>query len=341
MKSSLLNPLHHVLAWSRLLGRPALAACAASLALAAPAQAAWPDRPVTIIVPFASGGGSDITARLIAKELGESLHQSFIVENKPGASTQIATRHVINSAPDGNTLLLGTISLINNPVLYKNLNYDAAKGLRSVINLVDVPDFLLVTSSLGASTAKEFLAKAKTLSDANKLNFGSAGTASSLHLAGEWLNQAAHLKGSHIPYKGSGPAMVALAGGDVSYSIENLGPALSSVQSGRVKMLAVLGPKRYPTLPDVPTLHEATGMPDTDMASWFVLMAPAATPDSVVNLLNQKINTILAKPEIRKQLLELGEIAVGGSPKDLSDRMKADGAKWIKVIEDGKVKIDE
>ncbi|HYG43018.1 MAG TPA: tripartite tricarboxylate transporter substrate binding protein [Bordetella sp.] len=326
----------------RRLGSAAAAVCAgaALLTLGATAHAAYPDRPVTVIVPFAAGGASDITARLIARELGEALHQSFVVENKPGASTQIATRYVINAPPDGYTLLLATTSVINNAYLYKNLNYDAAKGLRPVISIVDVPAFLTVGPAMKVETVQEFLAEARKASASNILNFGSAGTASTLHLAGEWLNQAADLKGIHIPFKGSGPAMVALAGGEVGYSFENYGPARPQMDAGRARILAIAGPKRFSGLPDVPTLHEAAGLPDTNMASWFVLMAPAATPDANVALLNKTVNTILAKPEVQKQLLGLGLVPTGGTPQYLADRMKEDSKKWIDIIQAGNVTID-
>ncbi|MCD0504470.1 Bug family tripartite tricarboxylate transporter substrate binding protein [Bordetella petrii] len=324
------------------LAAAASAACVAAALLvpAGGARAAYPERPVTLIVPFAAGGASDITARLVARELGSALNQSFVVENKPGASTQIATRQVINSTPDGYTLLLATTSVINNAYLYKNLNYDAAKSLRPVISIVDVPAFLTVGPAMDVKSVPDFLAKARAASASNTLNFGSAGTASTLHLAGEWFNQAAHLKGIHIPFKGSGPAMVALAGGEVGYSFENYGPALPQVDAGRAHILAIAGPKRFPGLPDVPTLREAAGLPDTNMASWFVLMAPAATPDANVDLLNKAVNTILAKPEVQQQLLGLGLVPTGGTPQYLADRMKEDSKKWIDIIQAGNVTIE-
>jgi tripartite-type tricarboxylate transporter receptor subunit TctC len=309
-------------------------------ACAGAAQAAYPDHAVTILVPFAAGGASDIVARVVAQQLSDEYHQAFIVENKPGGSTQIATRLVIKAPPDGYTLLLATTSVVNNAYLYKNLDYDAARQLRPVISLVDVPAFLIVGPTMPAKDVKEFLAVAHQRSDQNKLSFGSAGTASTLHLAGEWLNQVEHLKGVHIPYKGSGPEVVALASGEVDYSFENLGPALPQVTSGRVRILGIAGPKRFPTLPDVPTLAEF-GVPATDMASWFVLLAPAATPDSVVQTLNTSINRILARPDIQKRLLDLGLVPTGGTPQELAERMKADSDKWIATIKAGNITVDQ
>jgi len=319
------------------------AACATGLlasALGIAHAAPYPARPVTIVVPFAAGGGSDIVARLVAQQLNDEYQQPFIVENKPGGSTQIATRFVINAPADGYTLLLASTSVVNNSYLYKNLNYDAARSLRPVIGLVDVPAFLVAGVNLPAKNVKDFLAAAGPLSNSNRLSFGSAGTASTLHLAGEWFNQVAGLKGVHIPYKGSGPAVVALASGDVDYSFENLAPAQAQIASQRVRLLAIAGPTRFPTLPDVPTLKDF-GLPATDMASWFVLMAPAATPDGVVDQLNASVNRILSKPEIQQRFLELGLIPTGGSPQQLAERMRADSEKWIAIIKAGHVSVDQ
>ncbi|WP_186332116.1 Bug family tripartite tricarboxylate transporter substrate binding protein [Bordetella genomosp. 13] len=308
--------------------------------LASAAHAQYPERPVTVIVPFAAGGASDIVARVIAQQLNDEYKQAFIVENKPGASTQIATRQVINSAPDGYTLLLATTSVVNNAYLYPNLNYDAARGLRPVIGLVDVPAFLVAGPTMPATTVPQFLAEARKRSEANKLSFGSAGTASTLHLAGEWFNQVGKLKGVHIPYKGSGPAVVALASGEVDYSFENLAPAQPQVSSKRIRLLAIAGPNRFPTLPDVPPLKDF-GLPDTDMASWFVLLAPSGTPDAVVTRLNESINRILAKPDVKARLLDLGLVPSGGTPGQLADRMKADSDKWISIIKAGNVTVEQ
>lgn len=324
--------------WLRTACAVGIVACASSAAHAS--QPAYPARPVTIVVPFAAGGGSDIVARLIAQQLNEEYRQPFIVENKPGGSTQIATRFVINAPADGYTLLLASTSVVNNPYLYKNLNYDAARALRPVIGLVDVPAFLVAGTKMPVKDVKAFLESAAPRSRNNTLSFGSAGTASTLHLAGEWFNHVANLNGVHIPYKGSGPAVVALASGDVDYSFENLAPAQAQLANQRLRLLAIAGPKRFPTLPEVPTLSES-GLPATDMASWFVLLAPSATPDSVVDQLNHSINRILAKPEIQQRFLELGLIPTGGTPQQLAQRMQADSEKWIAIIKAGNVTVDQ
>ncbi|MBN9427734.1 MAG: tripartite tricarboxylate transporter substrate binding protein [Burkholderiales bacterium] len=304
---------------------------------AAFAQTLSPAKPITIVVPFAAGGGSDITARLIAQKLSEDLKQAVIVENKPGASTQIGTSYVIRSAPDGHTLLLGTTSLINNVHLNSSMPYDASRDLRPVAPLVDVPALLIVGPSVKAKNTREFLQAARSRS--NGLNFGSAGAGSTLHLAGEWLRANAGFEATHVPYKGSGPAVTALAAGEVDFGMENLGPARGQMQAGRLRVLAIAAPQRFPSLPDVPTLAEA-GLPSVDLSSWFVLMAPAATPDAIVNDLNQRINAILKQADVRTRLLELGMAPTGGSTQEMLDRMRQDSGKWGAIIRGAKISVN-
>jgi tripartite-type tricarboxylate transporter receptor subunit TctC len=305
---------------------------------AAPARAdTFPEKPITIVVPFAAAGATDITARMVAERLGPMLNTSVIVENKAGANSQIGTGYVIHSKPDGYTLLMGTTSLINNVHLYPNIPYDASRALKPVIGVVDVPAFLLVSSKSPARTAREFIALAQK-SD-GKLNYASAGAGSSLHLAAEWFKQTVGFEATHIPQRGSGPAVQSLAQGDVDFSFENYGPALPQIQDHHIRVLAIGSPKRFPALPDVPTLHEA-GLPDVDLASWFVLMAPSGTPDAVVTLLNQKINVILAQPDIRKRLIDLGLVPIGGTPESIATRMRQDSGKWGSIIRSANVKLE-
>ncbi|WP_170235443.1 Bug family tripartite tricarboxylate transporter substrate binding protein [Verticiella sediminum] len=322
--------------WRSALAAGVLAACSTSAALAG----SFPERPVTIIVPFAAGGGSDIAARLIGQRLQEKFGQPFIVENKPGASTQIATRHVITQPGDGYTLLLATTSVINNDYLYKNLAYDAKKSLQPVVGIVDVPAFLAVGTAAPVSSVGEFLEYARQRSEKNLLNYGSAGNASTLHLAGEWFNQAAKLKGTHVAYRGSGPAVVALMAGEVDYSFENLAPALPQLGEGRMRLLAIAGPERFPTVPDVPTLKEF-GLPDTDLASWFVLMTHADAPAEVVRTLNEAVNEVLQRADVQQRLLDLGLRPTGGSPQELAQRMEEDRGKWARIIEAGHVTVEQ
>ncbi|MFC3340602.1 Bug family tripartite tricarboxylate transporter substrate binding protein [Paracandidimonas soli] len=319
-----------------------LAACSVAVGLGMSGTASaetkgYPASPITIVVPFAPGGASDMTARLIGEQLGERLKQTVIVENRAGANSQIGTSSVVRAQPDGYTLLLGTTSLVNNPFLYKNLPYDAATQLRPVVGLVDVPAFLTVGSKLNVKSAQEFLGVAKKNNGA--LNYSSAGMGSTLHLAAEWLKDKAGIDAAHIPQRGSGPSVVAVASGEVDFSMENYGPAKPQIDAGRLSMLAVASPARFPALPDVPTFKEA-GLPDVDLSSWFVLMAPADTPDSVVNLLNEHVNAVLARPEIKERLVAIGLVPLGGSADDMRKRMDNDAKQWGDIIRSADIKVE-
>ncbi len=317
-----------------------LAIGAAVLCGAAVAHAEYPDKPITLVVPFAAGGGTDITARLVAKRLAEAYRQPVLVDNKPGANTQIATRHVARAAPDGYTLLVASTSIVNNETLYSHLPYQASRELTPVVGLVTVPAFLAVGPNVKARTVREFLAEARRKSTQGGLNFGSAGTGSTLHLAAEWFNQSEHLKAVHVPFKGSGPATVALAGGEVDYTFENLGPALAQIQSGRVRMLGVAGPTRFPGLAGVPPLKDA-GLPDVDLSSWFILMAPSQTPPAVIESLNTQVNRALADPEVRAGLLRQGFVPLGGSIAEIQARMVQDTGRWRAIIRNANVTVDQ
>jgi tripartite-type tricarboxylate transporter receptor subunit TctC len=308
----------------------------APLAFAQPAQ--YPSKPISFVVPFPAGGGTDIVARLVAEKLREPLKASVVVENKPGASAQIGNRYVIESAPDGYTLLVGTTSLINGPALFPKLSYDAMKQLRPVVSLADLPIFLSVsTEKHKAKTLKEFVEVAKKTPN---MNYGSAGPGTTLHMSAEWLKANAGIQAVHIPFKGSGPEVVALAGGQVDFAMENLGPVQPMVQAGKVRLLGVASPARHPHVPDVPTFKEA-GLPDVNLATWIFLMAPAATPDAVVSLLNKSINEILRQPDTRDKLLQQGFVQTGGSVEEMAQRMKDEAVLWGTVIKNAGIRVDQ
>lgn len=297
----------------------------------------YPARPITLIVPFAAGGGTDIVARLVAGKLRESLKSPVIVDNRPGATGQIGTRQVIQSAPDGYTLLLGTTSLINNPFLFSNLPYDAMKQLRPIVSVADLSIFLAVSDSMGAKNVQEFIDIAKK--SKGKMNYGSAGAGTTLHLSSEWLKANAGFEATHIPFKGSGQAVVALAGGQVDFNMENLGAVQPMVQSKRVRVLAIAAPKRHPAMPEVPTLAES-GLPDANLATWIFLMAPRNTPDDVVVLLNKAVNDILATQEVKDKLISMGFVPTGGNTEDMVKRMNQESAQWGQVIKSAHVTIE-
>jgi len=326
------NPWTH-----RFAARICAALALGALAIAAAHAQTYPTRPITIVVPFAAGGATDITARLIGQQIGEALNTTVVVDNRPGANSQIGTVAVVRAAPDGYTLLMGTTSLVNNVHFYPKMQYDASRSLTPVVGVVNVPAFLLVGPNVKESNIKDFVAMAKKSGE--KLNFTSAGAGSTLHLAAEWFKSTVGFKAQHVPQKGSGPAVTSLAGGEVDFSFENLGPAQPQMDAGRVRLLAIAASNRFPTLPNVPTLKEA-GLPDTDMSSWFVLMAPTGTPDAVVQTLNREVNKALTKPEIRERLLKLGLVPMGGTPVQLAARMQQDSGKWGAIIRAADVKLD-
>ena len=320
-----------------LLFRTALLACCALLPQFAQAQA-YPSKNIVLVVPFAAGGGTDIVARLLAEKMREPLKTTVVVENKPGASAQIGNKYVVDAAPDGHTLLVGTTSLINGPALFGNkLPYDHNKQLRPVISLADLPIFLSVsTQKHTARTMKEFIDAAKKAKD---MNYGSAGPGTTLHMSAEWLKTNAGFQAQHIPFKGSGQQVVALGGGQVEWAMENLGAVLPMVQQGRVRLLGVASRARHPQAPDVPTFKEA-GLPDVNLATWLFLMAPAATPDAVVNLLNRTINDILRTQDMKDKLLQQGFVQTGGTIEEMAGRIKAEAELWGKVIRDANIKVD-
>jgi tripartite-type tricarboxylate transporter receptor subunit TctC len=321
-----------------------IAAAAAALAFAplvphtAFAQA-WPTaKNISLVVPFAAGGGTDIVARLLAQRMSEALKTNVIVENKPGASAQIGNKYVVDAAPDGYTLLVGTTSLVNGPALFgSKLPYDHTKQLRPVISLADLPIVLAIsTQKWQAKTVKEFVEAAKKTPN---LNMGSAGAGTTLHMSGEWFKLATGIQAQAVHYKGSGQSVPALAGGQVDFNMENPGPALPMVQAGRVRFLAVASHSRHPQFPDLPTFKEA-GLPDVNLATWIFLMAPAATPDAIVASLNKTILEILATRDMQDKLLQQGFVQAGGTVEQHAARMKVETDLWGKVIRDANIKVD-
>jgi tripartite-type tricarboxylate transporter receptor subunit TctC len=300
---------------------------------------AWPTaKNISLVVPFSAGGGTDIVARLLAQKMSEALKTNVIVENKPGASAQIGTKYVVDAAPDGYTLLVGTTSLVNGPALFgSKLPYDHTKQLRPVISLADLPLFLAVNAQkYNVKTVREFVEQAKKTPN---LNMGSGGPGTTLHMSGEYFKQATGLQAVHIPFKGSGPQVVALAGGQVDFAMENFGPVQPLMQQGRIRVLAVASHQRHPHAPDVPTFKEA-GLPDVNLATWIFLMAPAATPDAIVNTLNKTILEILNTQDMKDKLLQQGFVQSGGTPAQLAARMNAEAELWGKVIRDAGIKVD-
>jgi tripartite-type tricarboxylate transporter receptor subunit TctC len=290
----------------RCLLRAALAAALAALS-AAPCLAlaqAWPSRPISLVVPYPAGGPVDVSARLVAQKLQAALGQPVVVENKPGAGGNIGADFVAKSAPDGNTLVMGAIAThAINPALYAKMPYDPIRDFRHVALVVQVPNVLVVNNDLPARTVAEFIALVKA--NPGKFDFASGSTGSTGHLAGELFKQMTGTFMVHIPYKGAGPAVTDLLAGRVHLMFDNLASALPNIRAGKVRALAVTTLKRSGFVPDLPTLDES-GLKGFDMTTWWGVMAPAKTPDAIVERLASEIGTAIRAPDVKERLAAMG-----------------------------------
>lgn len=314
------------------------AAGAAASTLPAFAQDAWPAKPIRLVIPFPPGGATDILGRMVAQELNKALGVSVIAENRAGAGGNIGAEAVAKSAPDGYTLLMGTIGTQSiNQSLYPKLPYDPVKDFAPVTLVATVPNVLVVNPSVPANSVKELIALAK--SKPGKLNYGSSGNGSSVHLSGELFKSMTGTFMTHIPYRGSAPAVADLLAGQLDLMFDNLPSVISHIKSGRLRALGVTSPKRSPSLPDLPTIAEA-GVPGYDATSWFCLVAPAGTPQPVIGRIQQIVARALGTPEIREKLLTLGAEGVGNTPEAFGQFIRAEAAKWAMVVKVSGAKID-
>ena len=309
----------------------------AGAAAAADDTASYPTRPITVVVGYPPGGATDIIARLVATKLSQSLGQPVVVENKPGAGSNIATEQVVRAKPDGYTLLVQTIANATNMTVYKNIKYDSVRDLAPIVQFMSSPSILCLAPSLEAIDVKSLIALAKA--QPGKLTFASSGVGGSPHLAGELLKLRAGIDMVHVPYKGATPALVDVISGHVSMGFKTSLGALEHIQAGKLRPIAVAYGKRLPELPDVPTMAEA-GLDDFEVSSWNGLAAPAGTPEPIIRKLNAEVNRILSLPDVRDQLRTLGAQAVGGSPAAFADYVKAEIAKWREVIKVAGISLD-
>ena len=298
----------------------------------------WPTKqPIKFIVVYPPGGASDVTARLIATKLSESIGQSVNVENKPGANGIIATEFVAKSAPDGYTLLMANLGPnAINPVIYKKLPYDAIKDFSAITLTTIVPQFIVVSPSLPIYTVNDLISYAKA--NPGKVTFASAGNGASNHLSGELFNAMAGIKMQHIPYKGDAPGLVDVMAGQVNVALPTAIAAAPHVRSGKLRALAVTSTKRLPSFPDVPTVSET--LPGFEAVSWGGVMVPAGTPQPIINRLNTEILNILKMPDIAEKLNGLGAEIVGSTPQQFDAYVKSEIAKWGKVARDNQVTLD-
>jgi tripartite-type tricarboxylate transporter receptor subunit TctC len=320
------------------IGITALLLGLASALCTAPALAqAWPAKPIHIVVPYAAGGAVDTIARLTGQKLALRLGQPVIIDNKPGASANIGMDAVAKAAPDGYTLLMTANALATNASLFSSLTFDPQRDFAPVGQIGQAPLVVVVPASSPAKTFKDLLAQAKA--EPGKLSYASAGNGSSGHLAGEALKQAAHIDVLHVPYKGGAPALTDLLGERISFMPLNPVEVISHVRSHKLRALAVASPTRLALLPEVPTVAES-GLPGFEVSVWWGLVAPAATPASVVNRLNAELQKVLAEPELQERLGELGVVVKAGSSAQFADFIRSETGHWSRVIKAANIKPD-
>ncbi len=309
-----------------------------ALAVPAAAAAAYPEHQITIIVPFPAGGTTDIMARIVGKELGTRMHQSVVIENRPGAGGNIGTAMVAKAAPDGYTLVMGTVGThAINMSLYKSTGYDNVKDFAPISRVANVPNVMVVNAAAPYKDVKSVIAYAKA--HPGELTFASSGNGTSIHLAGELFKTMTGVDIRHIPFKGSAPAITALLGQHVDLMFDNLPSSFSQIKAGKLRALAVTSSLRSTTLPDVPTLAE-TALPGFEATSWFALFAPAGTPPAIVKALNDQMLAMLADPAVKAQLDEQGAVPHPESPEQLGAFMKAETAKWAKTVKESGATVD-
>jgi tripartite-type tricarboxylate transporter receptor subunit TctC len=299
-------------------------------------QAAFPARPVRMVVGFPPGGGTDIIARLVAQKLGERWGQPVIVENRPGASGNIGAELVARSAPDGYTLLMAFSSHASNPALSK-LSFDIQRDFTSITQVGSAPMTIVAHPSLPTKTLGELIDYARA--NPGAIKFGSSGVGTPVHLAGELMMQLTGVKMVHVPYKGIAPAMAAILGGEIQITYAAVLSGLQHFKSGRLKPLAVASRTRYPALPDVPTAAEA-GLPGYEIDFWYALLGPGGLPAPLAERIQRDVAALLAAPEMKDSLAAQGCIAVGGTPEELTGLIRREYELWAKVVKAGGVRAE-
>ena len=300
----------------------------------APAQT-YPSKPVHIIVPFPPGGGVDMVARMISPKLSENLGQQVVIDNRGGAAGIIGTELAAKSPPDGYTMFMGTLGNLSvNPLLYSKLPFDIDRDFAPLTLMVSVTFMLYVHPSFPVKTVNDLIALAK--SRPGQINFASSGNGGAPHLAAELFSSMAGIKMTHVPYKGGGPYLIALLGGEVPLIFGPMVTGLPHVKSGRLRGVAVLGPKRSPVLPDVPTVGET--LPGYEVVNWFGMVVPAATPHDIITRLNTELVKVLRMPDIKERLIAGGAEPAGDTPAEFGAFMKSEAAKWARVIKEANIR---
>jgi tripartite-type tricarboxylate transporter receptor subunit TctC len=316
----------------KILRRQFLQVAVGTVVLAATMGTSWaqnyPSQPVRIIVGAAAGSSPDIFARLMGKWMSDRLGQQFIIENRPGAAGNIGTDVVVHTPPDGYTILLVAAANAINATLYEKLNFNFIRDIVPVASIVRTPHVMVVNPSVPAKTVPEFIAYARA--NPGKLNFGSAGNGSSIHMAGELFKIMTGVNMVHVPYRGGAPAITDLLGGQIQVIFDTTPNSMAHIKAGRLRALAVTAATRSEALPDIPTVRES--VPDYEVNSWWGIGVPKGTPIEIVDKLNTAINAGLADPEIRARLAELGGVPIAGSPSDFGKLIADETKKWAKVV---------
>jgi len=323
----------------------AAAAGAALLALApgVMAQAAWPNKPVKIVVPFAPGGTTDILARAIAPDLTRAFGQPFVVENKAGAGGNVGADIVAKSPNDGYTIFMGTVGTHGiNKALYSKLPFDPQKDFAPITLVAGVPNVMVMNTdrarALNIHSVPDFIRYARA--NPGKLNMASSGNGTSIHLAGELFKSMTGTFMTHIPYRGSGPALMDMVGGNMDVMFDNLPSSMAHIKAGKLKAFAVTSGQRSATLPALPTIEEAAGLKGFEASSWFGLLAPAGTDPAIVNRIQQEVARALATPAMQERLLALGAIPSGNTPAEFTRFIDAEHQKWAAVVKASGAKVD-
>ena len=306
-----------------------------ALCLAATAAWSWPTRPVTFIVPYPPGGGTDVIARIYQEPLSKQLGQPIVIENRGGAGGSIGTAAAAKALPDGHTFLFTLSSHSINPAIYKNLPFDTERDFRPVSVVASLPQLFAVHPGTPYRTFAELIAFIKR--SPGKIDYASVGIGSPSHMAGELLKLKLGIYMVHIPYRGGGPAVAATMAGDVPLLIVSIPAAMSQVRAGRLRPLAVSTLRRTRILPDVPTVAEATGLKDFEVDSWYAVFAPAKTPDDIAARMNTEIAAVVARPEVRAKLLEQGADGVGSTPEALGRMVKREIEEWRAVVKHARI----
>ena len=313
----------------------------AGLGLAAHAQPAatdWPNKPIRWVVPFPPGGAMDAIARTLGEKAGKTLGQPFVIENRPGAGGNIGADYVAKQPGDGYTMMITSIGMATNKPLYSKLNYDPVKDFAPVSLLAVVPNVLVTNATQpDVKNIKDVIAAARRAP--GKLTYASAGNGTSIHLAGEVFTSLAQVDMLHIPYKGSGPAVSDLLGGQVNYMFDSITSARPHIQSGKLRALGVTTAKRSSALPDVPTLAEA-GVPGYEVSPWFAVFMPASTPKAIVGKLNKALLDAMKDPEVAKRVETIGAEPVGSTPDELARHLALESERWTKLITERGIKLD-